>query len=254
MSAGKRKSLSPAFLAETWRPGQSGNPGGHSGLYGEAVKLARGLSLRAVQRLGELMESEDERISLVACTSLLDRAFGKPKPAVEEKDETDARIASMSREERLAFLQELLEPMRRYLPPGEDAGPTVDRSGPDRAGRRDCRYFLSRSGGASARVVAPGIVTRAMGAAPGSGWLPSAGLPAVTRTCQSGPACGPVLACLAVDDWSGILARRQILPHRLEQPVQKRQPLLAAHARDPRICVILFLHGRLRLAEGPIEE
>jgi hypothetical protein len=53
MSARKGKTLSPAFLANTWRPGQSGNRGGHSGLYGEAVKLARGLSLRAVQRLGE---------------------------------------------------------------------------------------------------------------------------------------------------------------------------------------------------------
>jgi hypothetical protein len=125
MSAGKGRSLSPGFLANTWRPGQSGNPGGHSGLYGEAVKLARGLSLRAVQRLGELMESEDERVSVVACNALLDRAFGKPKPAVEEKDDMDARIASMSREERLAEMTRLLEPMRQYLPPGEDPGPTV---------------------------------------------------------------------------------------------------------------------------------
>jgi hypothetical protein len=133
MSAGKGKSVSPAFLANTWRPGQSGNPGGHSGLYGEAVKLARGLSLRAVQRLGELMESEDERVSVVACNSLLDRAFGKPKPVAEEKDDFDARLKAMSREERLALMQELLEPMRKYLPPGEDAGPIFDReAGQDR--------------------------------------------------------------------------------------------------------------------------
>jgi hypothetical protein len=133
MSARKGKTLSPAFLANTWRPGQSGNPGGHSGLYGEAVKLARGLSLRAVQRLGELMESEDERVSVVACNSLLDRAFGKPK-AVEEKDDMDAQLASMSREERLALMNNLLEPMRRYLPPGGEAEPTfVDgEAGQDR--------------------------------------------------------------------------------------------------------------------------
>ena len=113
MSAGKGKSLSPAFLANTWRPGQSGNPGGHSGLYGEAVKLARGLSLRAVQRLGELMESEDERVSVVACNSILDRAFGKPKPAAEEKDDMDARLASMSREERLAEMTRVLADIER---------------------------------------------------------------------------------------------------------------------------------------------
>ena len=126
MSARKGKALSPAFLANTWRPGQSGNPGGHSGLYGEAVKLARGLSLRAVQRLGELMESEDERVSVVACNALLDRAFGKPKPAVEEKDDMDAQLASMTREERLALIQQLLEPMRKYLPPGEREAETIE--------------------------------------------------------------------------------------------------------------------------------
>jgi len=72
------------------------------------------------------MESEDERVSVVACNSLLDRAFGKPKPAVEEKDDVmEARLKTMSREERLALLQELLEPMRKYLPPGEDAEQTV---------------------------------------------------------------------------------------------------------------------------------
>src|SRR5271167_5095660 len=82
----------PQWIRPQPRPGQSGNPGGHSGLYGEAVKLARGLSLRAVQRLGELMESEDERVSVVACNSLLDRAFGKPKPIEEPKDDLDARV------------------------------------------------------------------------------------------------------------------------------------------------------------------
>jgi hypothetical protein len=125
MSAGKGKSLSPAFLANTWRRGQSGNPGGHSGTYGEAVRVARGLSVRAVQRLSELMESEDERVSVVACNSLLDRAFGKPKPAVEEKDDMAAKLASMSREERLAEMMRLLERMQRCLPPSEDAELTV---------------------------------------------------------------------------------------------------------------------------------
>jgi len=123
MSAGKGKSLSPAFLANTWRPGQSGNPGGHSGLYGEAVKLARGLSLRAVQRLGELMESEDERVSVVACNSLLDRAFGKPKPAAEEKDDMDARLASMSREERLAEMTRVLADIERLRRLRQSLGP-----------------------------------------------------------------------------------------------------------------------------------
>ena len=126
MSAGKGKSTLAGIPRQHLAAGAKRQPTGHSGLYGEAVKLARGLSLRAVQRLGELMESEDERVSVVACNSLLDRAFGKPKPAVEEKDDVmEARLKTMSREERLALLQELLEPMRKYLPPGEDAEQTV---------------------------------------------------------------------------------------------------------------------------------
>jgi hypothetical protein len=125
MSAGKGKALAPAFLARTWRPGQSGNPGGHSGLYGEAVKLARGLSLRAVQRLGELMESEDERVSVVACNAVLNRAFGTPRAAEEPKDDMTARLRAMSSADRLALMHGLLERMRLHLPPDEEAESTV---------------------------------------------------------------------------------------------------------------------------------
>src|SRR5271169_2953354 len=96
-----------------WKPGQSGNPTGHCGEYGTAMKLAREAAPDAVRRLIELMDSEDERVAVVACNSVLDRAFGKPKPAVEEKDDTDARIASMSSEERLAEMTKLLADLER---------------------------------------------------------------------------------------------------------------------------------------------
>jgi hypothetical protein len=39
-----------------------------------------------------------------------------------------------------------------------------------------------------------------------------------------------------------------------QQPRHLSQPLFAAHAREPRIHIILFLRGGLRLAEGAIEE
>ena len=55
--------LSPAFLERRWKPGQSGNPSGQTAEYGEIVTLARTLSVRAIERLGELMESADERVS-----------------------------------------------------------------------------------------------------------------------------------------------------------------------------------------------
>jgi hypothetical protein len=106
--------------ANRWRPGQSGNPSGHSGEYGQAVRLARQAAVYAVQRLIELMESDDERVVAVACNSILDRAFGKPGLAKEEKDDLETRIASMSQEERLARMRELLAPMHQHLHEPDD--------------------------------------------------------------------------------------------------------------------------------------
>ncbi len=76
----------------------------------------------AVQRLIQLMDSEDERVAVVACKSILDRGVGKPGLVKEEKDDLESRIANMTREGRLARMRELLarmrellEPMREYL-------------------------------------------------------------------------------------------------------------------------------------------
>src|SRR5262249_9268815 len=98
-----------------WKPGQSGNPTGYSGAYGEVARLARQAAPYAVQRLIQLMDSDDERVATVACNSVLDRAFGRPKPVMEEKDDLETRVANMTREERLARMRELLAPMRKYL-------------------------------------------------------------------------------------------------------------------------------------------
>ena len=69
-----------------------------------------------------MMDSEDERVAAVACNSILDRAFGRPGfMKEEEKDSIEARIANMTREERLARMRELLAPMRQYLHELDDA-------------------------------------------------------------------------------------------------------------------------------------
>jgi hypothetical protein len=48
------------------------------------------------------------RVAAVACNSILDRAFGKPKPA-GEKDDFVARIQAMTTEERLALADQIIE-------------------------------------------------------------------------------------------------------------------------------------------------
>src|SRR5215831_17391031 len=59
-------------------PGTSGNPGGRprppDGL---KTRLAE-LSPRAVERLGELLDSDDERVRLEAARTILDRHLGRP--------------------------------------------------------------------------------------------------------------------------------------------------------------------------------
>ena len=107
--------LHPAMRSRMWQPGQSGNPAGHSGEYGATIRLAQRAAPKAMRRLIELMDSEDERVAAVACNAILDRAFGKPKVA-EEKDDLVARVEAMSPEERVRMAEELIERGARYLP------------------------------------------------------------------------------------------------------------------------------------------
>jgi hypothetical protein len=120
MGAAKRK-LPAALAAKIWKPGQSGNPSGHSGEYGVAIKLAQRAAPKAVRRLIALMDSEDERVAAVACNAILDRAFGKPRVVEEKKDDLVARIAAMTPEERARMAQDLLKQGERYVPAYERA-------------------------------------------------------------------------------------------------------------------------------------
>jgi hypothetical protein len=61
-----------------WKPGQSGNPTGRGGLYLECRRLAAEASPDAMRRLIELMDAEDERVSYMATTAVLDRSGVKP--------------------------------------------------------------------------------------------------------------------------------------------------------------------------------
>jgi len=113
--------LYPAMRTRMWQPGQSGNPSGNSGEYGVAIKLAQRAAPKAMRRLIELMDSEDERVAAVACNSILDRALGKSKPAGEAKDDLVSRVEAMSPEERVRMARELLERAKRYVPAFEAA-------------------------------------------------------------------------------------------------------------------------------------
>jgi hypothetical protein len=89
-----------------WKPGQSGNPAGRSGLYGECRRLAAEASPTAMKRLIELMDAQDERVAYMAAVAVLDRAGVKPRefdPREEEK-----ALSRVPLEERKARLRELM--------------------------------------------------------------------------------------------------------------------------------------------------
>src|SRR5689334_14812184 len=78
-----------------WKPGQSGNPNGpqKGAPYFEALRLAREAGPEAIRKLIELMRtSKDERVVAVACNSLIDRGYGKPRNI--NPDEEREEVAS----------------------------------------------------------------------------------------------------------------------------------------------------------------
>ena len=87
-----------------------------------------------MERLIELaLHAEDERVSSVCCVAVLDRAYGRPREATAE-DGPEDRFARMTRAERLAYVEALLAPMRKYLEAEENeaeaeaASTTIDRA------------------------------------------------------------------------------------------------------------------------------
>ena len=68
-------------------PGASGNPGGREGLPSELRERLEAGAPAAVERLIELIQSDDERIALAASETLLARLYGRPAQNTETKTE-----------------------------------------------------------------------------------------------------------------------------------------------------------------------
>lgn len=79
------KKEKPRTGPKTWKPGQSGNPGGRSprvGPNGETLaQLVRGRSKELVDRAFEIAldKATEPKDALVGIFGLLDRGWGKPK-------------------------------------------------------------------------------------------------------------------------------------------------------------------------------
>ena len=107
---GTGRTLPAEFVAHQFKKGQSGNPNGNKGsTYGEVVQIARQFSEKAVRRLIELVDSDDERVAFMASQALLDRAYGKPREAPQSLPAADPAAAERQSRARALMIRLLDE-------------------------------------------------------------------------------------------------------------------------------------------------
>ena len=109
--------------ARPWQKGQAPNPSGKGGDYHEALKLARKTSIRSIERLMELRESNDEQIAIVASKALWEISWGRPRdydPAKEKGAEQGVFDPSLLEPDELDLVEKALRLMvRATIPPEE---------------------------------------------------------------------------------------------------------------------------------------
>ena len=88
----------------TFKPGQSGNPGGRPKENNEIKELALKHCPAAIERLAKLMHDRSGRTAVAACQALLDRGLGKPAQALEHSG-----FVAQTAEEYLKQLDEQAE-------------------------------------------------------------------------------------------------------------------------------------------------
>lgn len=107
MSTGNIGASSGVVNLRPWKPGQSGNPNGRPKVPEDVKAALKKNTLRAVQRLVELMESQDERVAILACNSILDRSLGKAQAAVDVDGEEDApKAMNLTAEQALRIVEQ----------------------------------------------------------------------------------------------------------------------------------------------------
>src|SRR5712664_3979458 len=106
--------------------GKSGNPGGRTKQFVQCQRLCREASLDAARRLIELIQSEDERVALMAADKVFERAWGRPRdydPDKEAPKKAPPFDPSLYTTEELRRMQEVMTMIarRQGLVPEEDA-------------------------------------------------------------------------------------------------------------------------------------
>ncbi len=79
------------------------NAGGRPKAIKEVVELARTHTPRAIERLAEVLEGDDDKAAVAAANALLDRAWGKPSQEITGADGGPLVIAHLT-DDQLAVI------------------------------------------------------------------------------------------------------------------------------------------------------
>lgn len=88
-----------------FKPGQSGNPGGRPRKVQEATEIAENAIEAAMRKLVALIDSESEKVSLVAAQAIIDRTMGKPKQSVAHTLSDDKDIPELTTAELIGIVR-----------------------------------------------------------------------------------------------------------------------------------------------------
>src|ERR1700720_824646 len=107
--------------------GKSGNPGGRTKQFAQYQRLCREASPDAARRLIELMQSEDERVALMAADKVFERAWGRPKEydpnaeAPKKAPPFDPKLYTTDKLRRMQEVMTMIAVRQGLIPPEDEA-------------------------------------------------------------------------------------------------------------------------------------
>ena len=103
-----------------FQQGESGNPGGRPRLPTDIREAFKARAAEALEVLTRCLQSDDDRIAMMAAQAILDRGYGKPVQAIDANITEDPVRYIVELPKKSATTEEWLENIRR-----EDAGRTL---------------------------------------------------------------------------------------------------------------------------------